>query len=62
MGSTLFTIAKDVKIQVEFNPNIIEGYRLVGYENRRLNDEDFNDDTKDAGEWGQDILLLLFMN
>ena len=59
MGSTLFTIAKDVKIQVEFNPSIIEGYRLVGYENRKLNDEDFNDDTKDAGEMGQDILLPL---
>jgi len=52
MGSTLFTIAKDVKIQVEFNPSIVKSYRLVGYENRKLNDEDFNDDTKDAGEIG----------
>ena len=60
MGSTLFTIAKDVKIQVEFNPNIIEGYRLVGYENRRLNDEDFNDDTKDAGEMGAGHTVTAF--
>ncbi|UKN02804.1 von Willebrand factor type A domain-containing protein [Paracrocinitomix mangrovi] len=52
MGATLNTIAKDVKIQVEFNPSIIESYRLVGYENRLLNNEDFNDDTKDAGEIG----------
>ena len=52
MGATLLTIAKDVKIQVEFNPNVIESYRLVGYENRLLNNEDFNDDTKDAGEIG----------
>jgi len=51
-GGTLYTIAKDVKIQVEFNPNIVEAYRLVGYENRLLNDEDFIDDTKDAGELG----------
>lgn len=51
-GSTLFTIAKDVKIQVEFNPSKVKAYRLVGYENRMLNDVDFNDDTKDAGELG----------
>jgi Ca-activated chloride channel family protein len=51
-GGTLHTIAKDVKIQVEFNPNIVKGYRLVGYENRLLNDEDFLDDSKDAGELG----------
>ncbi|MDC0584568.1 VWA domain-containing protein [Bacteroidales bacterium] len=51
-GGTLHTIAKDVKIQVEFNPAIIEEYRLVGYENRLLNNEDFNDDKKDAGELG----------
>ncbi|MAL59237.1 MAG: hypothetical protein CMC14_04240 [Flavobacteriaceae bacterium] len=49
---TMFTIAKDVKIQVEFNPNIVQAYRLIGYENRLLNDEDFIDDTKDAGEIG----------
>jgi Ca-activated chloride channel family protein len=52
MGSTLFTIAKDVKIQVEFNPERVAGYRLIGYENRLLAKEDFNDDRKDAGEIG----------
>ena len=52
MLGTLFTIAKDVKIQVEFNPAHVKGYRLVGYENRRLENEDFADDTKDAGELG----------
>ena len=51
-GATLFTIAKDVKIQVEFNPSLVVGYRLVGYENRLLAKEDFNDDRKDAGEIG----------
>lgn len=51
-GGTLFTIAKDVKLQVEFNPAKVQGYRLIGYENRLLNKEDFNDDTKDAGEIG----------
>jgi Ca-activated chloride channel homolog len=51
-GGTLFTIAKDVKIQVEFNPAYVQAYRLIGYENRKLNDEDFNDDKKDAGELG----------
>lgn len=51
-GGTLFTIAKDVKIQVEFNPAKVSGYRLIGYENRLLADEDFIDDTKDAGELG----------
>jgi len=51
-GGTLFTIAKDVKIQVEFNPAQVKAYRLIGYENRKLNDEDFNDDRKDAGELG----------
>lgn len=50
--STLFTIAKDVKIQVEFNPAKIQSYRLLGYENRMLEDQDFEDDTKDAGEIG----------
>jgi Ca-activated chloride channel family protein len=49
---TIYTIAKDVKIQVEFNPAIVQAYRLIGYENRLLNDEDFNDDKKDAGELG----------
>ncbi|MES2761557.1 MAG: von Willebrand factor type A domain-containing protein [Bacteroidota bacterium] len=52
MGGTLLTIAKDVKLQIEFNPAKVKGYRLVGYENRLLNNEDFNDDKKDAGELG----------
>ncbi|MCI0722542.1 MAG: von Willebrand factor type A domain-containing protein [Acidobacteria bacterium] len=52
MGGTLITIAKDVKIQVEFNPTLVGAYRLIGYENRMLRAEDFNDDTKDAGEIG----------
>jgi Ca-activated chloride channel family protein len=52
MGGTLFTIAKDVKIQVEFNPAKVKAYKLIGYENRLLNKEDFNDDKKDAGELG----------
>ncbi|MCU0436926.1 MAG: von Willebrand factor type A domain-containing protein [Raineya sp.] len=51
-GGTLFTIAKDVKIQVEFNPTKVKAYRLIGYENRALKNEDFNDDKKDAGEMG----------
>jgi len=52
MSGTLVTIAKDVKIQVEFNPQQVAGYRLLGYENRMLRTEDFNDDKKDAGEIG----------
>lgn len=52
MAGTLVTIAKDVKIQVEFNPAEVAGYRLIGYENRLLKTEDFNDDKKDAGEIG----------
>jgi len=52
MGATLETIAKDVKIQVEFNPLKVEAYRLIGYENRLLAAQDFDDDTKDAGEIG----------
>ncbi len=52
MGGTLFTVAKDVKLQLEFNPAYIKGYRLIGYENRMLAAEDFEDDTKDAGEIG----------
>ncbi|HEX4958096.1 MAG TPA: von Willebrand factor type A domain-containing protein [Lacibacter sp.] len=51
-GGTLFTIAKDVKLQIEFNPSIVTGYRLIGYENRMLNKEDFNNDKKDAGDMG----------
>jgi len=52
MGGTLVTIAKDVKIQVEFNPAKVAGYRLIGYENRMLRKEEFNDDKKDAGDIG----------
>lgn len=52
MGATLVTVAKDVKFQVEFNPEMVEGYRLVGYDNRVMAAEDFADDTKDAGEVG----------
>ncbi len=52
MGGTLHTVAKDVKLQVEFNPRFVEGYRLIGYENRALEAKDFTDDTKDAGEIG----------
>jgi Ca-activated chloride channel homolog len=52
VAGTLYTIAKDVKIQVEFNPAKVAGYRLIGYENRLLADKDFNDDKKDAGEIG----------
>ena len=51
-GGTMFTIAKDVKLQLEFNPTKVQAYRLIGYENRLLADEDFADDTKDAGEMG----------
>ena len=51
-GSTLVTVAKDVKLQVEFNPARVASYRLIGYENRVLADRDFNDDKKDAGEIG----------
>ena len=49
---TLFTLAKDVKVQVEFNPALVREYRLLGYENRLLAAEDFNDDRKDADELG----------
>lgn len=51
-GSTMYTVAKDVKLQVEFNPVFVNAYRLIGYETRLLENEDFNDDTKDAGELG----------
>jgi Ca-activated chloride channel homolog len=59
-GGTLMTIAKDVKIQVEFNPKFVSEYRLVGYEKRKLNAEDFNDDTKDAGEIGAGHTVTAF--
>lgn len=52
VAGTLYTIAKDVKVQVEFNPALVAGYRLIGYENRLLAAKDFNDDKKDAGEIG----------
>jgi len=52
INSTLVTIAKDVKIQIEFNPAHVAAYRLIGYENRRLEAHEFNDDKKDAGEIG----------
>jgi Ca-activated chloride channel family protein len=52
MTGTIFTIARDVKLQVEFNPEHVAGYRLIGYENRLLNTEDFTDDQRDAGEMG----------
>jgi len=51
-GATMYAVAKDVKFQLEFNPAKVQGYRLIGYENRLLNEEDFNDDKKDAGELG----------
>ena len=51
-GGTMYTVAKDAKIQVEFNPAYVNAYRLVGYESRMLNKEDFNDDSKDAGDLG----------
>jgi Ca-activated chloride channel family protein len=60
MAGTLITIAKDVKIQVEFNPAYVSAYRLVGYEKRLLNKEDFNDDTKDAGEIGSGHTVTAF--
>lgn len=52
MGATLLTVAKDVKLQVEFNPATVQAYRLIGYENRLLRNEDFTDDKKDAGDMG----------
>ena len=60
LGSTLFTVAKDVKAQVEFNPAVVKSYRLLGYENRMLNNEDFDDDNKDAGEIGAgtDVVMM----
>lgn len=60
MPKTLYTIAKDVKIQVEFNPAVVKEYRLVGYENRILNNEDFENDKKDAGELGCGATVTAF--
>jgi Ca-activated chloride channel family protein len=52
LGGTLCTVAKDVKLQLEFNPRLVRAYRLIGYENRRLANEEFNDDRRDAGDLG----------
>lgn len=54
-GAALYMVAKDVKLQVEFNPSQVHSYRLVGYESRLLRDEDFNNDSKDAGDLGPGI-------
>ncbi len=59
-GATMYTVAKDVKLQIEFNPGKVQAYRLVGYETRLLNKEDFNDDTKDAGEMGAGHTVTAF--
>ena len=59
-GGTLFTIAKDVKLQVEFNPARVQAYRLLGYEDRMLNKEDFNNDRKDAGDMGSGHTVTAF--
>ncbi len=60
MSKTIYAIAKDVKIQVEFNPSQVKSYRLVGYENRVLNNEDFANDQKDAGELGAGSTVTVF--
>ena len=59
-GGTIFTVAKDVKVQIEFNPAQVAGYRLLGYENRLLKAKDFNDDRKDAGEIGSGHTMTAF--
>ncbi|MFR9166104.1 MAG: vWA domain-containing protein [Dysgonomonas sp.] len=59
-GSTMYAVAKDVKLQLEFNPAKVQAYRLIGYETRLLNKEDFNDDTKDAGEMGAGHTVTAF--
>ena len=59
-GGTLFTVAKDVKVQIEFNPSQVAGYRLLGYENRLLKAKEFNDDKKDAGEIGSGHSMTAF--
>lgn len=60
LTSTLYTAAKDVKVQVEFNPDAVKEYRLIGYDNRLLNAEDFNNDKKDAGEMGAGHCVTAF--
>lgn len=59
-GATMHTVAKDVKLQVEFNPSQVQAYRLIGYESRLLEDEDFNNDAKDAGEMGAGHTVTAF--
>jgi Ca-activated chloride channel family protein len=59
-GGTMYTVAKDVKLQIEFNPAQVQAYRLIGYESRLLADRDFNDDTKDAGEMGAGHCVTAF--
>ena len=59
-GATLFTVAKDIKLQVEFNPSAVSAYRLIGYEKRRLENQDFNDDAKDAGDLGAGHAVTVF--
>ena len=59
-GGTLFTIAKDVKLQIEFNPAKVQAYRLLGYEDRMLNKEDFSNDRKDAGDMGSGHTVTAF--
>jgi Ca-activated chloride channel family protein len=59
-GGTMFMVAKDVKLQIEFNPSLVQAYRLVGYENRLLAKEDFNNDTKDAGDMGSGHTVTAF--
>ena len=59
-GATMHTVAKDVKLQIEFNPSQVQAYRLIGYESRLLKDEDFNNDAKDAGERGAGHTVTAF--
>lgn len=59
-GATMHTVAKDVKLQIEFNPSQVQAYRLIGYESRLLKDEDFNNDVKDAGEMGAGHTVTAF--
>ncbi|MBU1142370.1 MAG: VWA domain-containing protein, partial [Firmicutes bacterium] len=58
LGASMITVAKDVKLQIEFNPTYIKGYRLIGYENRMLTNEDFENDTKDAGDMGSGHVVI----
>jgi Ca-activated chloride channel homolog len=60
LGSSMITVAKDVKLQIEFNPMHVKGYRLIGYENRVLSNTDFEDDTKDAGDMGSGDVVIAF--